>query len=86
MKVEGNIQREKTRNDLWGAPDWGMQDHWDGAATVAVDPVCGARVDEARAPEKTGYAGEMFYFCSTNCKVKFQEDPGSYIGQRRTKR
>jgi P-type Cu+ transporter len=84
MGGEGNMARHA--NDLWGAPDWGTADHWNGAATVAVDPVCGARVDEACCPAKVEYAGETYHFCSSDCKMKFQEDPGYYIGQRTRKR
>jgi Cu+-exporting ATPase len=62
---------------------WGLQDYSDGAATYTIDPVCGMKLDEAKAEYKTGYAGEMFYFCSVDCQTKFQEDPGKYIGQRK---
>ena len=62
---------------------FGLQDYSDGSAVFAVDPVCGARVDEARAAGKTGYAGEIFYFCSRDCQIRFEEDPGRYLGQQR---
>ena len=60
---------------------YGLQDYSDGSAVYSVDPVCGARVDEEHAPARTGYAGEMYYFCSRDCQVKFEEEPGRYIGQ-----
>jgi P-type Cu+ transporter len=62
---------------------WGLQDYSTGEATFTLDPVCGLKLDEATAKYKTGYAGEMFYFCSIDCQKKFEEDPGEFIGQRR---
>lgn len=61
---------------------YGMQDYSDDSPVRTVDPVCGAVVDEAAAPAKTGYAGEMFYFCSKACQELFEEEPGRYIGQK----
>lgn len=62
---------------------WGLQDYSAGERPArSVDPVCGATVDETKAAGKIGYAGEMYYFCSTDCKQKFQENPGACIGQR----
>ena len=60
---------------------WGLQDYSDGATVYSVDPVCGARVDEQQAVGKTDYAGETYYFCSRDCQIHFEEDPGRYIGQ-----
>lgn len=60
----------------------GLQDYSDNQPVMVVDPVCGARLYEAKATEKTGYAGEMYYFCSADCRIKFEEDPGHFIGQR----
>lgn len=63
---------------------YGLQDYSiKGDKTFTVDPVCGMKLDQAKAPHKTGYAGEMFYFCSVDCQTKFQEDPGLYLGQRK---
>ena len=61
---------------------YGLQDYSDGAAVYTIDPVCGARVDEAQAAGKTDYAGNTFYFCSKECQVEFEENPGRHIGQR----
>ncbi len=61
---------------------YGLRDYSDGAPVFSVDPVCGMKVDQGRAAGKTGYAGQMYYFCSADCQEKFQEDPGKYIGQR----
>ncbi len=61
---------------------FGLKDYSDATPVQSRDPVCGATVDEATAPGKTGYAGTMYYFCSVDCQKKFEESPGLYIGQR----
>jgi P-type Cu+ transporter len=61
---------------------YGGEDYSDGIADRAVDPVCGRAIEEQNAVAKIGYAGEMFYFCSTDCKERFQENPALFIGQR----
>ncbi len=62
---------------------YGLQDYSDQEPVYSVDPVCGMKVNEANAPAKTGYAGQMYYFCSADCQEKFQASPGMYIGQTR---
>jgi YHS domain-containing protein len=62
---------------------YGLQDYSDGSPTFTIDPVCGIKIDVSKAAGKTGYAGEMFYFCSPACRRAFDEDPGRYIGQRK---
>src|SRR5580693_7314142 len=46
---------------------------------AAIDPVCGMRVDPEHAAGKTTYKGESYYFCSTNCRAKFEGDPERYL-------
>ena len=60
---------------------FGLKDHSDGTKEASRDPVCGKVVVESRAAGKTGYAGEMFYFCSKDCQKRFEEEPGRYIGK-----
>lgn len=50
------------------------------AAAKLKDPVCGMDVDPAKAVKKE-HAGKTYYFCSKNCKDKFDKDPAQYIGQ-----
>jgi multidrug efflux pump subunit AcrA (membrane-fusion protein)/YHS domain-containing protein len=47
---------------------------------VAKDPVCGMDVDEkkAAAGRKSEYNGTTYYFCSDDCKQKFDKDPAKY--------
>ena len=60
---------------------FGLEDYSDDQPTWSTDPVCGATVDEAQAPSKTGYAGVMYYFCSTDCQKMFEEDPARFMGR-----
>lgn len=60
---------------------FGLRDYSDQSAVFSIDPVCGTKVNEEKAAGKTGYAGQMYYFCSVDCQTKFEEEPGKYIGQ-----
>lgn len=50
-------------------------------ANDAIDPVCGMSVDPATAPARAEYQGQKFYFCSAQCKTRFQNDPEKYSKQ-----
>jgi len=43
------------------------------------DPVCGMMVDPEKAPAKTEYKGQTYYFCAPGCKVAFEKDPEKYL-------
>ena len=43
------------------------------------DPVCGMQVDPARAVASSGYNGKAHYFCSAQCKQKFDRDPKQFV-------
>jgi YHS domain-containing protein len=43
----------------------------------ATDPVCGLRIDRARAL-RADHAGRAFFFCSDRCRKEFEEDPDRY--------
>lgn len=45
----------------------------------AIDPVCGMRVDPARAAASTMFEGTTFYFCHPHCLTKFQANPRMYL-------
>ena len=38
-------------------------------------------VDEKNAPAETEYAGDTYYFCSNECKEKFEADPERYVSR-----
>jgi Cu+-exporting ATPase len=43
------------------------------------DPVCGMAVDPQRAARSVDYQGQLYYFCSIGCALKFQADPRKYL-------
>ena len=63
--------------------------HWQSAAGIAerpvahaIDPVCGMTVDPHTAEYEVEHAGHPIYFCSSNCRAKFIDDPARYIGAK----
>ena len=50
---------------------------WLTARRGVTDPVCGMKVDRAKAVTKT-VAGETFHFCSDHCLHAFAADPARY--------
>ena len=45
---------------------------------MPVDPVCGMQVEKEKAAGSSTYQGEDFYFCSLQCKSKFDQNPEKY--------
>lgn len=41
------------------------------AGAVAIDPVCGMRVDPASTPYRLAHAGNELYLCSAHCLKAF---------------
>ena len=54
---------------------------WLTARRGATDPVCGMKVDRAKALTKN-LNGESHYFCSVQCLQAFETDPDKYLGGR----
>ena len=48
---------------------------------MAIDPVCHMEVDKEKAPAKTEYEGQTYYFCAPGCKMAFERDPEKYVGK-----
>ncbi len=48
-----------------------------------VDPVCGKTVTTKTARPSV-YAGNVFYFCSRDCREVFEAAPGTYVGDTPT--
>lgn len=46
---------------------------------VVVDPVCGMEINLENALERSEYQGQTFYFCSQQCRNKFDEDPAQFV-------
>ena len=45
---------------------------------MTTDPICGMRVDPARAAGKHEHNGQTYYFCSPYCVEAFKKDPARY--------
>jgi uncharacterized membrane protein YraQ (UPF0718 family)/YHS domain-containing protein len=48
----------------------------------AKDPVCGMTVDRHKTPHRSEHAGKTIYFCSADCKKRFDEDSARYVAPR----
>ena len=45
------------------------------------DPVCGMQIDEKNAAGHSDHQGQTYYFCSKDCKTKFDQNPQQYAAQ-----
>lgn len=48
------------------------------------DPVCKMSVNPETAKGKTEYKGTTYYFCSVKCKTRFDENPPSFLQEKRS--
>jgi YHS domain-containing protein len=46
------------------------------------DPVCNMQVDAKSAAGQSQYQGQTYYFCSHDCKQKFDRNPEQYAKQK----
>ena len=53
---------------------------------MQTDPVCGMQVDDQKANSKSQYQGKDYYFCSEDCKRKFDAQPQQYAGNQQQQR
>ncbi|MCL5665552.1 MAG: YHS domain-containing protein [Candidatus Thermoplasmatota archaeon] len=44
---------------------------------MAIDVICGMKVKES-TPLKSEFKGKTYYFCSEQCKEKFDQNPVKY--------
>src|SRR5262245_52417067 len=49
-----------------------------GGICMHTDPVCGMKIDEKDANFKSQNQGETYYFCSEECKERFDQNPQQY--------
>ena len=59
----------------------------DGSAAVAenevrIDPVCGMKVDPAKAAAHVHYAGKDYSFCCKGCAAKFEAEPARWLAPK----
>jgi YHS domain-containing protein len=45
------------------------------------DPVCGTQLDPDEVEFTSEYRGQIYYFCSDDCKMQFDGDPGAFSGK-----
>lgn len=50
------------------------------------DPVCGMVVDPAKAVATVEYKEKIYYFCTSNCQIAFEQRPEKFVGQPETGR
>ncbi len=43
------------------------------------DPVCGKWITEHNGPQSE-YEGKIYFFCSEDCRLEFDDDPDRYVG------
>ena len=43
------------------------------------DPVCGMEVEPDEAAGQSDFQGKTFYFCSNECKAKFDQNPQAFV-------
>jgi len=51
------------------------------APAVAIDPVCGMKVDVATARHKADVDGVTYYFCGAGCRARFEKQPQDYLSR-----
>ncbi len=47
---------------------------------MLVDPVCGEEIDPEESDYLASYQGELYFFCSLNCQLDFEEAPEKFVG------
>jgi Cu+-exporting ATPase len=45
---------------------------------MATDPVCGMQIDSSQAPAQSQFQGQTYFFCSVECKKKFDANPKQF--------
>jgi len=68
--------------DAAGACCGGKHQASDQAPAVAIDPVCGMRVNIATAKHRFQYRGQEYLFCGGRCRERFEADPAKFLKPR----
>jgi Cu+-exporting ATPase len=50
---------------------------------TVIDPVCGMSIEDREAAATTVYRGKTYFFCSTSCKTKFDQNPLTFLTAQR---
>ncbi|KWV58900.1 haloacid dehalogenase [Bradyrhizobium macuxiense] len=51
-------------------------------AALAIDPVCGMKVNPATAKHRFNHNGEDYFFCSGRCRERFEAEPEKFLKPR----
>lgn len=43
------------------------------------DPVCGMDIEQDEAAGQSDFHGKTYYFCCSECKEKFDQNPQMYV-------
>ncbi len=46
---------------------------------VRIDPVCGMELNKENTETQAEFQGKTYYFCSDNCRNRFDQNPASYV-------
>lgn len=62
----------------------GKHDHGDTPAeqVMAIDPVCGMKVNPATAKHRFSHQGVDYFFCSGRCRERFEAEPEKFLKPR----
>jgi YHS domain-containing protein len=51
----------------------------DTTVDTVTDPVCGMLIDSGEAEVASSYDGIVYYFCSVDCRDRFEEHPDTFL-------
>ena len=57
-----------------------------GFSQKITDPSCGMKINKADAKFSSEADGKKYYFCSQNCKTKFDSGAKKNVDQKETKK
>lgn len=54
------------------------------AQEKVLDPVCGMKIDPAKAAGTVKHGEKTYHFCSKSCKESFEKDPAKYLEKKKS--
>jgi YHS domain-containing protein len=74
-----NLLAALSCNTAHNAPPGAAVQKQEQKVNTVTDPVCGMRIDPAKAAGKSEYKGTTYYFCSDYCKRTFDANPEAVL-------